>query len=341
MRALSSTLLVLLGLLVSSAAAAQATAAAQAAPAPNGGDILQEGQGLQGQGSEGSQGRPLVKLPTNVILVKGAWSSASDTVTPVPEGGKVTTEAYDNPYFGLTLPLPPGWIQKYEGPPPSDGGYYVLAQLRPADPAPGKPRGTLLVAAQDMFFTRTRATDPLELITYTRDHLQADYKVERPPSSVTIAGRSFVRLAYVSPVAGLHWSIFATEIRCHVVEFVFTSADTRLLENLARGLNSMKSRADGDGAEPICVKDYASAENIVESVNPDFSEQKYNSIPVRVIIDREGKVKHIHFLSAFPAQAQAISTALSQWRFKPYLRNGQPVEVETGMFFGRAPRSAL
>ena len=319
----------LLGLFVSSAAAAQVPSA------PNGDDIL------QGQGSPGPQGRPLIKLPTNVILVKGAWSSASDAATPLPEGGQVTTEAYDNPYFGLTLPLPPGWIQKYEGPPPSDGGYYVLAQLRPADPAPGQPRGTLLVAAQDMFFTTTRATGALELINYTRDHLQADYKVERPPSAVTLAGRSFIRLAYVSPVSGLHWSVFATQIRCHVVEFIFTSANTRLIENLTRGLDNLKSRPDGGGDEPVCVKDYASAETIVERVDPYFAEQKYNAIPVRVIIDREGKVKHIHFLSAFPAQSQAITTALLQWRFKPYLRNGQPVEVETGMLFGRAPRSGL
>jgi hypothetical protein len=27
---------------------------------------------------------------------------------------------------------------------------------------------------------------------------------------------------------------------------------------------------------------------------------------------------------------------LKQWRFRPYLRDGQPVEVETGMMFGRA-----
>jgi hypothetical protein len=282
----------------------------------------------------------LTKVPTDVILIKGAWSSASDSVTPLPEGGKVTAEGYDNPYFGITLGLPPGWMQKYEGPPPSDSGYYVLAQLRPADPVPGQARGTLLIAAQDMFFTTTRATGALELINYTRDHLPADYRVERPPASVTIAGRSFVRLDYGSPVSDLHWSVLATQIRCHVVEFIFTSTDTRLVGSLARSLNSMKSRLD-DGAEPVCVKDYARAENLVETVDPVFSEQKYNTIPVRLIIDREGKVKHIHFLSAFPAQAQAISVAVLQWRFKPYLRNGQPVEVETGILFGRAPRAAL
>jgi hypothetical protein len=314
------------------------SAAAQPAPAPTGGDI-----------SQGSQGQPLIKVPPNVILVKGAWSSASDTVTPVPEGGKVSTETYDNPYFGLTLPVPPGWIQKYEGPPPSDSGYYVLAQLRPADPTPGqsmgrsrdKARGTLLVVAQDVFFTTTHATGPLELINYTRDHLRADYRVERPPTTVRVAGRDFIRFGYVSPVAGLHWTFFATEIRCHVVEFIFTSADTGLLESLTRNLNGLKSRPDTDASEPVCIKSYASAENILERVDPRFSEQKYNQIPVRVIIDREGKVKHIHFLSAFPAQSQAISAALAHWRFKPYRRNGEPVEVETGMLFGRAPRGGL
>jgi hypothetical protein len=75
----------------------------------------------------------------------------------------------------------------------------------------------------------------------------------------------------------------------------------------------------------------------VEKEDPIFSERRFNPIPVRVIIDKEGKVKHIHFLSAFPEQAKAITDALQQWRFKPYLREGQPVEVETGILFGRTP----
>ena len=259
----------------------------------------------------------------------------------------MATGSYDNPYFGLTLPLPAGWVQKYEGPPPSDSGYYVLAQLRPGEdsqnPGPSREmaRGTLLIAAQDVFFTTTHATGPLELINYTRDHLQADYRVERPPTNVTIAGRDFVRFGYVSQVAGLHWRFFATQIRCHVVEFIFTSADTRLLETLTRNLSSLKSPPGGDAGEPVCIKGYASPATILERVDPVFLEQRYNQVPVRVIIDREGKVKHIHFLSAFPTQSQAISVALAQWRFKPYLRNGQPVEVETGMLFGRVPRAAL
>jgi hypothetical protein len=60
---------------------------------------------------------------------------------------------------------------------------------------------------------------------------------------------------------------------------------------------------------------------------------------VRIIIDKAGKVRHIHFLSAYPEQEKAISDALKQWQFRPYERNGQRLEVETGIMFGRASRN--
>ena len=43
------------------------------------------------------------KLPTDVILVKGAWASASDSSTPVPEAGSVTNSLYSNRYFGSPI----------------------------------------------------------------------------------------------------------------------------------------------------------------------------------------------------------------------------------------------
>jgi len=90
---------------------------------------------------------------------------------------------------------------------------------------------------------------------------------------------------------------------------------------------------------PVCIKDYASGENVIERVDPVSAERRFNPVPVRITVDKEGKIKHIHFLSAFPDQVKAISDALAQWRFKPYLRDGKPVEVETGIMFGRAPHS--
>src|SRR6202047_4115148 len=93
---------------------------------------------------------------------------------------------------------------------------------------------------------------------------------------------------------------------------------------------------NGGGAFPVCIRDYARDENLMARVDPLFTEHKFNPVPVRIIIDKRGTVKHIHFLSAFPDQSKAITDALGQWKFKPYLQDGYPVEVETGIMFGRA-----
>jgi Gram-negative bacterial TonB protein C-terminal len=305
-------------------------------------------QGSPQTGGDLSQNTQKTKLPTDVILVKGAWPSASDSVTPLPEGGGIVSNVYKNDYFRLAYPLPQDWTQKYSGPPPSDSGSYVLAQIRPADVFPGTIRGSILISAQDLFFTLTHAGNALELINYTKNHLNADYEVEQPPTEVHIANHSFIRFDYFSPVAELHWHVLATQIRCHVVQFVFTSRDTDLIENLIQQMNTMKlptetnpTSGTGGGDAPVCIKDYARGENVVEREDPILAERTFNPVPVRIIIDKEGKIKHIHFLSAFPSQAKSITDALQQWRFKPYLRDGKPVEVETGIRFGYSPQPAI
>ncbi len=307
--------------------------------------LLARAQAAPQSGGDFSNNPEAKKLPTGVLLVKGAWSSASDSVTPLPEGGRVDKNIYNNPYFGLTYALSPDWIEKFTGPPPSDSGYFVLAQIRPVDTFKGTARGSILLAAQDLFFTLTPASNALEMINFTKDKLNAEYKVELPPTLVTIAGHSFVRFAYGSPVAELHWHVLATQIRCHTVQFVFTSRDTKLVESLIQEMDKMTLPAEagpisgrGGGDVPVCIKDYASPENVMERVEPVFAERRFNPVPVRIIIDKEGKVRHVHFLSAFPEQAKAISDVLSQWRFKPCVRDGHLVEVETGILFGRAPR---
>lgn len=298
---------------------------------------------------ERSPGEPepeLKPVPRDVIIVKGAWSSASDSSTPVPEGGSIVDGAYRNQYFALFYPLPADWYQKFTGPPPSDSGFYTLAQVQPAPNFQGPAKGTVLVSAQDLFFSPSPAPNTTGLIKFSREKLQPDYKVEREPTEVKIADHSFLRFDYVAPVAGLHWYILATQIRCHAVEFVFISRDPKLMDGLIETMSKMKLPAGagldfgiGGGDDPICIKDYAAGKNVVHRVEPVLTDRKFNPIPVRIIISKTGRVKHIHFLSAWPEQSEIITNALFQWEFKPYLQNGEPVEVETGIMFGQGAPS--
>jgi hypothetical protein len=293
------------------------------------------------QGGDFSSNPNAAKVPQNVILVKGAEPGVSDASTPVPEGGTVTEKAFIDAYFGLAYQLPPGWSQKYVGPPPSDSGYYVLAQIEPGRGFKGENPGTILISAQDLFFSLSPVNSALELINFRKSRLNSEYKVERSPVEVKVGNHSFIRMDYMSPVAELHWYTLATQIRCHSIEFLLTSRDPVLLEHLVQSMNHMvlpeeTGSATGRGGHgaPVCVKDYATGDNVTHRVNPVFAERKFNPIPVRIIIDKSGRVKHVHVISAFSEQSKTITDALLQWEFRPYRVNGELVEVETGILFG-------
>jgi hypothetical protein len=193
-----------------------------------------------------------------------------------------------------------------------------------------------------MFFTPLPARNAAELMRYMSEHLQADYQLEMRPAETKIADRVFSVFEYWSPVAQLHWYVFATEIRCHAVQIILTSRDSKLLEDLVQSMDKMKVPVEasptggaGGGAVPVCIANYTRGENMTLRIDPVLTEHRFNPVPVRIIIDKEGNVKHIHFLSAFADQSKAITDALVQWKFKPYRRDGEAVEVETGVLFGR------
>jgi hypothetical protein len=211
----------------------------------------------------------------------------------------------------------------------------VLAQIEPRSQARTFGQNHVLIAAQDLFFALSPAHDAVQLVHYYQEHLGSEYRVQRPPHNIRVANRDFVRFDYISPAAGLQWHVLATEIRCHVVLFTFTGSDARIARRLIESLDTMPQTPR---SAPVCIKDYASSETVIEREDPVFSTPRFNPLPVRIVIDAHGRVGHIHFLSAFPDQAKNIADALSQWRFKPLIVNGHPVEVETGIMFGRSAR---
>lgn len=294
-------------------------------------------------------------VPKETIIIKGAWSSASDSTTPLPEAAALTNSVFTDQYFGITYPLPSGWFQKFGPPPPSDSGRYVLAQLGRSgsfelgsDSSKGENTGSIMLTAQDMFFTPLPVANARQFVNYSKNHLPDYYQVELKPTQTTIGGQPFTFFAYWSPDAELHWYVLATQIRCHTVEITLMGRNPKALQDLVLDMsNKMKLPAEasstggtGGGDVPVCIKDYA-ADNVLQRVEPVLAQRRYNPIPVRIIIDKAGKVRHIHFLSAYPEQEKVIGDALKQWQFRPYERNGQRFEVETGIMFGAAPPAVL
>jgi protein TonB len=52
-------------------------------------------------------------------------------------------------------------------------------------------------------------------------------------------------------------------------------------------------------------------------------------VVLSAIIDTSGQIQNLQLVSGHPMLVPAAITAVRQWRYKPYLLNGQPVEVET------------
>lgn len=52
-------------------------------------------------------------------------------------------------------------------------------------------------------------------------------------------------------------------------------------------------------------------------------------VVLSAIIDGNGQIQNLQLVSGHPMLVPAALAAVKQWRYKPYLLNGQPVEVET------------
>ena len=52
-------------------------------------------------------------------------------------------------------------------------------------------------------------------------------------------------------------------------------------------------------------------------------------VVLSAVIDTNGQIQNLTLVSGHPMLVPAALDAVKQWRYKPYLLNGQPVEVET------------
>ena len=250
-----------------------------------------------------------------------------------PEDGKVIGGVFVSDYFNLSYRLSDELTEGLAGPPPSQSGYYVLGTWTPKSDL----AGTVLVVAQDMFFAPDPSDDVKNVVAEFRQVMSAvdGMTIDREPAPVSVGGHPGYRVDFSG--VGLSRSMFAIEIRCHVVTFNLTSRDPELLVGLVSSLDDLDSvRKKTPDPVPECVRDYAS-ENVVHRVEPDGVGAKAVSIPVRMIVATDGSVKHVHVIRASAAQRRNIEEALRQWKFKSYVKQGHPVEVETGMMFNLKP----
>ncbi len=74
--------------------------------------------------------------------------------------------------------------------------------------------------------------------------------------------------------------------------------------------------------------------NLIHRVDPTYPPMAriarvQGSVVLSAIISKEGTIENVKVLTGHPMLVQAAEAAVKQWRYKPYILNDQPVEVET------------
>ncbi len=69
----------------------------------------------------------------------------------------------------------------------------------------------------------------------------------------------------------------------------------------------------------------------VQPVYPALARQAriQGQVVLQAIISRDGAIENLQVLHGHPMLVQAALDAVRQWRYRPYVLNGEPVEVET------------
>lgn len=69
----------------------------------------------------------------------------------------------------------------------------------------------------------------------------------------------------------------------------------------------------------------------VQPIYPAIAQQTHTEgkVVLVAVIDTQGRIEKLRALSGHPFLVGAAMDAVQQWRYRPYILNGQPVEVET------------
>jgi periplasmic protein TonB len=73
---------------------------------------------------------------------------------------------------------------------------------------------------------------------------------------------------------------------------------------------------------------------VIHKVQPSYpplarTARVQGSVVLAAIIGKDGNIQNLHVISGHPLLTQAALDAVKQWKYKPYILNGEPVEVDT------------
>jgi protein TonB len=112
------------------------------------------------------------------------------------------------------------------------------------------------------------------------------------------------------------------------------SADSQSNDSTISGLMSMPSSVPQPGPETLKVSQGVSQGLLIKKVAPVYparamKSHTQGSVQLLATISKDGDITAVKLLKGEPVLAHAAMDAVKQWKYKPYLLNSQPTEIQT------------
>ena len=101
--------------------------------------------------------------------------------------------------------------------------------------------------------------------------------------------------------------------------------------NVEHGCGSQVRGRDAPAHSRLCGRDERDVHSPGRACYPVLakSARVQGQVVMTAIIDSKGQIQDLQLVSGHPMLVPAAIAAVTKWRYRPYLLNGQPVEVET------------
>ena len=289
-------------------------------------------------------------------LISGQQTPTAPSAAPAYENGALTDNLYSNECLGFSYPIPAGWhvntqmigadatAKHLPG-----GGLALLVVDREKD---GALADRIVLTARDAG-SGSPPTAQEFVSNSVRAQINADQKHRealRDVHAVDYAGKHFFRSEYKQTGERTVYSGFVyTKFRGHYLGATLIAGSAEELEEAANSLQRASFREDERNAkcvdtaagapatasaQRIRVSEKVSQGLLIKSVNPPYPEEARHGhiqgqVVLKVLIDMEGNVESVSLVSGHPLLAPPAIEAVKQWKYKPFLLEGKPSEVET------------
>ena len=271
---------------------------------------------------------------------------------PSPVSGKVTDNVYISDFFRFSYPLPSGWSVRTDEmraqAAPATGNYILLLVTKSA---PGQPLGSTAVVVTGQEYSGTAGQYLEELRSRIKDAQASTAKLQE-------GGGGFVSWFFdrqdFQAADGHYFSYVVTLLRNYVLSFTIHADSPEELENLVKTVSAAKFTPDySNGAafgagcdaprtdekgrpvpQQVRVSQTTSEGLLVKKVPPRYPEGARQlgirgTVILRGVIGCDGSIRELFVVSGSPLLAAAALDAVKQWKYKPYVLLGRPVEVAT------------